>query len=480
MKIIHATSESLPFIKSGGLADVVYSLSKELVNLDLDISIVLPLYKSIAYNYHFKFSYLKTIDVKSGTIDRIAQIYFYQIDNIKYYFIQNQYYFERDNIYGYDDDCERFSYYSVAIINMIRELGLNFDIIHIHDWQVSMIPLLNRLYYQDIKVHYIMTIHNLAYKGLFNIDYALSLLSIPRFYYDNGLIRLDNDISFLKTGIMTSDYITTVSNTYALEILDGLFDEGLKDVFKLRAADFKGILNGIDYDLFNPYSCLDIKYRYDDSNFISNKKKNKRFLLDKLKLNTNNNTMLISMVTRLVYQKGISLVLEIIDRLMLLDIQLVILGSGDYHYECALCSIANRYPNRVYFYQGFDSVFANQLYASSDVFLMPSYFEPCGLSQMIALKFGCLPLVREVGGLSDTIFAYNKYDHSGNGFSFSNFDSNALLEVIYIIYNLYNNDRKIFNKIVKRAMNCDYSFKNSAIEYYRIYKFISKRKRLNG
>ena len=479
MKILHIAAEGLPFIKTGGLADVVFALPKELTNLRQEVSIILPLYLKIAKNYHHELEYVTTLDVKSGLINTVANIFLKKVDNVTYYFIEHQHYFERQELYGYPDDGERFAYFTIASLNMIRYLKLKPSIVHLHDWHTGMIPLMNRIYYKDLKLKYVYTIHNLAYQGIFPKDILRSCFSIDDTYYNNGLVRFNDNVSFMKAGILCSDKITTVSTTYAKEILTNEYGENLNNVLKLREYDLCGIINGIDYTSYNPSLDNKIVTNYSIKDVKKGKLANKLALQEKFGLKQNEKVLTIGIISRLASQKGIDLIINKINDLLNLDIQLIILGTGDKYIEDKLKEFAYIHSDKFCFYHGYNEDLAHQIYAGIDIFLMPSKFEPCGLSQIISMKYGTLPLVRETGGLKDTVFAYNEYTDEGNGFSFTYYNDNDMFNTILYAYNVYYKNNRAFNRMVKRAMKCDYSFKLSAKSYLNLYKEIKKNRGLN-
>ncbi len=479
MKILHVAAEGLPFIKTGGLADVIQALPKELAKSKNNVSVILPLYLKIAINNHKDFDYVCTFDVKSGIINTSASIFKQVVDNVTFYFIQHQYYFERESLYGYGDDGERFSFFSLAVLNMIRELKLKFDVVNLHDWHTGVIPLINRIYFKDLKLKYVYTIHNLAYQGVFPKELMHSCLSIDDTYYNNGLLKFNDNISFMKAGILCSDKVSTVSPTYANEILTKEFGENLDGVLELRRYDLAGILNGIDYEFYNPKTDPKIALNYGINDSKKGKKENKIALQEMLGLEKNPKVMMVSMITRLTNQKGLELIINKINDLISLNIQVAILGSGDSEYENIFKALEYNNKGKVVFYCGYNEDLAHQIYAGSDLLLMPSLFEPCGLSQMIAMKYGCLPLVRETGGLKDTVIPYNEYVDEGTGFTFTYFNDSDMFNTILYAYNVYYKQNNAYNRMVKRAMKTNYSFKESAKLYVGLYKEVKSKRGLN-
>ena len=469
MKILHVAAEAMPFIKTGGLADVVYSLSKELTKQKHKVSVILPLYKKIIINNYNDLIFNCSFAVKSGIINEEVKVYSNKVDNITYYFIENQKYFERDSLYGYWDDGERFSFFNLAILNFLRTSNLKFDICNIHDWQVGIMPMMNNIYYRDIKLRYVYTIHNLAYQGIFPKELMRSCLSIDYSNFNNGLMKFNDCISFMKTGILTANKILTVSNTYSKEILTEEYGENLNYVLKDRESDLFGVLNGIDYSIYNPNKS-DIYFNYSLSNVIKGKKENKLYMQETLGLEKNAEVMVIGVVSRLTSQKGMNLVLNKIKAILNLNLQVVILGTGDKDLEDSFKSLEYQYKGQLVFYCGYNEKLAHQIYAGVDFFLMPSLYEPCGLSQIIAMKYGALPIVRETGGLKDTVLPFNEFTEEGTGFSFSRYDSDDMYHCIEYAYKIYYNNKKSLTKLIKNAMRKNYSFKESAQLYLGVYQ----------
>ena len=469
MRILQVASEAMPFIKTGGLADVVYSLSKELVKQKHKVSVIIPLYKDIAIKYHNDFKFVCNFKINSNIIKQDVNVYTQTIDNIDYYFIECQKYFERDNIYGYWDDGERYSFFNLAVLNFIRHKQIKVDICHIHDWQTGIMPLMNRIYYKDIKTKYVYTIHNLAYQGIFPKELMKSCLAIDYTHYKDGLMKFNDCISFMKTAILISNKITTVSPTYAKEILTEQYGEHLNNVLYERKADTFGVLNGIDYSIYNP-NVSAIHLNYNINNVLKGKKTNKLYLQEQLGLNKDENILMISIISRLSQQKGLNLVLDRIQDILKLKVQIVVLGTGDKYLEDKFKELEYYNKGKFVFYCGYNENLAHQIYASSDLFLMPSLYEPCGLSQIIAMKYGTLPIVRETGGLKDTVIPFNEYTNEGTGFSFSNIDSYDMYNIIKYAYNTYYKNKRSFNKLVKNAMKQNFSFKESAKLYIGLYK----------
>ena len=478
MKVLFVAAEGLPFIKTGGLGDVIGSLPKVMVKHNVDARIVLPLYLNIAKNNRDSFDKIASFDVKSGIINTVASVYSTKIDNVIYYFIEHQGYFERDNIYGYGDDGERFAFYCKAVLEMVKHIDFMPDVMHLNDWHTGVVPVLNKTHYRNDKkmqkIKFVYTIHNILFQGYFPKVCVDSCLGLSYDYYNDGQLRFEDGINYMKAGIVFSDKITTVSNTYAQEILTPQFGEKLENVLRLREYDLSGIVNGIDLDLFNPKTDKNIKKKYDISNFVEGKKANKKALQKSLGLRQDQNVMVIGMVTRLSNQKGLNMLLEQINNIMKLDVQFICLGSGDSYIENALKNVESEYKNRAVYYCGYNEQLANLIYAGSDLFLMPSNFEPCGISQLIAMRYGCLPLVRETGGLKDTVEPYNEHTKQGCGFSFYTYNSNDMLNAINYALNIFYNSNDDYNSIIYNAMDKDFSWDNSCLRYIELYNELVK------
>lgn len=473
-KILMCAAEGLPFIKSGGLADVIGSLPKALTALGHEVAIVLPLYKKIAKKHHHEFTFVCEYRVAIAYEDKIVRVFQQNIDGVMFYFIEHAGYFERDNLYGYADDGERFAYFQKAILELLNQIDYFPDVMHAHDWHTGMLPAMCKEVHgydeRYRKIKHLYTIHNLAYQGNFARDMLWSCLGLGEYTYENGSTRMYDGISFMKSGIVYADKVNTVSQTYAQEILTPTYGEHLEHVLQSRKQDLSGIVNGIDYDIWNTKSDEFLVENYNKVNVHKQKKVNKQALQEELGLVVDSDVLVVSMVTRLAWQKGIHLVLEKLDEILGLNVQVVILGSGEEQLHQKLRTYEERYPGKFSFYQGYNEELAHRIYAGSDLFVMPSLFEPCGISQLIAMRYGTLPLVRETGGLVDTVAPYNIETKAGRGFSFKYFTSYDFMEVFNIAYYTYYDRRKDWNKLIKNAMNYDVSWDKSAYDYDELYR----------
>lgn len=470
-KVLLTTFESLPFIKTGGLADVCYALPKSINSKKINVKVVLPLHLSIKKKYLKELNYLTTIDVLAPCFNLQANVYSYFVDKVEYYFIDNDTYFNRDDVYGYHDDKYRFSFFCLAVIEMLKKLEYYPDIIQSNDYHTALIPAFCKLQYKNNKnikkIKHIFTIHNLLYQG----HYDKSLLFELGFKYkdfQNGLLRFNDECNLMKIGICCADKILTVSKNYAKEILSPEYGQGLECVLKYREDDLCGIINGIDCDFFNPKNDPFLYENYDSHNFLKGKQANKQELLKELKFK-DDNSMLVGIITRMTYQKGLDLVLSNYKEMLRKNIKLVIIGSGESKYEYAFKILEKEYKKQVRYICTYDEKLAHRVYASCDLFLMPSKFEPCGLSQMIAMRYGTLPLVRETGGLKETIEPYNEYTKTGWGFSFKPYNSYDFMIVFNYAYKTYFKNKKDYKMLIKNAMKTDVSFKRVKSEYENLY-----------
>lgn len=477
MKVLFAASEAHPFIKTGGLGDVMGALPKSLIKLGVDVRVVIPKYKNIKDELKQKLQFVKWFTVPVGWRNQYCGIFQYQYNGVIYYFIDNEYYFNRDGLYGYFDDGERFAFFNRAVLEFIKQVDWQPDLINCNDWQTGMVPVLLNLEYKKdgfySKIKTVFSIHNLLFKGSFSPKILPELFGYDYMPLVNGSVELDGSVSFLKGGLNYCDQITTVSNTYAEEIKTPQYGEGLDGFLRSKSYYLMGIVNGIDYEEFNPQDDKFI-FKNFSINSLGNKLENKLALQRELGLPQKKDTPMIGLISRLTHQKGCDLIVNMIDRLLQRDIQIVILGTGDYWYEETFKNLQYRYPDKVSANIKFDNALAHKIYAATDMFLMPSLFEPCGLGQLIALRYGSIPIVRETGGLKDTISPYNKYNGVGNGFGFKNFNSNELMQIIEYALTIYN-DKNAWNNIIRQAMNSDNSWEKSAMQYKWLYEGVVKR-----
>lgn len=468
MKILFCAAECYPFVKIGGLGDVVYSLPKALVEKGQECSVIIPLYYKIRQDYQD----LELIDefyISLGYRHQYVGILKKVMNGINFYFIDNEQYFKRDKVYSEKDDGERFTFFSKAVIETIVRHFRDYDVLHAHDWQTAMtIPLIREY---NINLKTVFTIHNLRFQGVYPFSMVFDMLGLPPYYATEEKMLYFNSANYLKAAIVFADKVTTVSPTYLEEIKNEYYGEGLHGLIKQYEYKMVGILNGIDYDTFDPEKDKFLSFEYNKNN-ISGKYKNKIAFQKEMDLPQNENIPIIGMVSRLTDQKGLDLVNAVIDEILSMDVQFIVLGTGDDMYENNFRGKEYAYRNKMRAIIKYDDYFASKVYASSDLYLMPSQFEPCGLSQMIAMRYGSLPVVRETGGLNDTVKAYNMYTKEGNGFTFKNYNAHEMLFTLQKAVGLYYDNKDDFNKLIKSAMNEDFSWNKSGEEYIRLYQSI--------
>ncbi|MCD7723497.1 MAG: glycogen synthase GlgA [Clostridiales bacterium] len=473
MKVLFVASEANPWVASGGLGDVAGSLPIALRRRLVGCRVVLPLYESVKEQFKDKLKFITSISVPVSWRRQYCGIFEARLKGVVFYFIDNQYYFKRDGIYGHYDDAERFAFFARAALEIIPAIEWKPDIIHCNDWQSALTPLYYSCYYarrpgyENIKT--VFTIHNIQYQGKYGNELLQDVLGIAPEHYD--LIQYDGIVNFLKAGIECANMVTTVSPSYAREILDPWYSHGLDPILNKRSWKLCGILNGIDTESYNPETDEKIYKNYSASDF-SGKAENKAQLQKDMGLDVRGDVPLIGIVTRLVGHKGVDLMAEVLEKsLWERDLQYVVLGSGEWQYESFFRELAAKYPNKVALRLGFVPELARKIYAGADLFLMPSKSEPCGLSQMVALRYGTLPIVRETGGLRDSITDCG--DGEGNGFTFKTYDAYDMLGAIYRADDAFHN-KELMNTLVKRALECDMSWGKSANEYIRMYKALLK------
>ncbi|WP_062108004.1 glycogen synthase GlgA [Bacillus niameyensis] len=475
MNVLFAASECVPFVKTGGLGDVIGSLPRALDEQGVKVSVILPKYEDLPFEYKQQMSFLASVKVPVGWRLQYCGIEMMEIDGIDYYFLDNEYYFKRHGSYGFFDDGERFAFYSRAVLEALPHLRDKPDIIHCHDWQAGPICVLlkahykNHPFYQHIKT--VFTIHNLRYQGVYPKSVLADLLDLSELYYQLNGLEFYGNVSYLKAGLAYSDLVTTVSPTYADEIKDPYYGEKLDGVLREKGETLKGILNGIDDTLYDPATDPFIPVQYSQ---FEGKAENKLILQESLGLPVDREIPLLSMVTRLVEQKGLDLVLHVFHEMMRMGVQFVLLGTGDEKYEQAFRDLAAQYPENVSFQNGFNEALARQIYASSDLFLMPSQFEPCGIGQLLALRYGTLPLVRETGGLRDSVVPYNEFTNEGYGFSFTHYNAHDMLYTVERAVWLYRFQPNKWKMLVNRALYLDFSWRASATHYKELYEELVK------
>jgi len=462
MKIAFVSSEVYPFIKTGGLADVAYSLPKALRKLGHEVIVVLPYYKQIPEGLVKDAYWVSNVEIQAKTFWN----YCLELEGVKYYLIEEALFSQRDSLYTNEDSDYQFAMFSEVTLQLLKSIQFQADIIHANDWHTGLIPFFleqrhcHDPFYQQTKTIY--TIHNLRFQGQFSSEAVRGL----GYQFD------DIGINYMQLGIQYAHKITTVSETYANEILTDFYGENLNHILKIRAQDLTGIVNGIDTELFNPTTDQALVSPY-NVHTVQLKGENKLALQHRFGMEENTQIPLIGIVTRLDSQKGLDLIMCVLEEILYHNqVQFFLLGSGAEKYETFFQDIRNRYPHKFGVYIGYDAKLANLVYGASDMFLMPSLYEPCGLSQLIALRYGAVPIVRETGGLNDTVQSYNEETKEGNGFSFTNYNAHDMMYTIYRALNYYYNHQDEWQQLIQTGMNGDYSWDKSAKQYVKLYESI--------
>lgn len=477
-KILFVASEGVPFIKTGGLADVVGSLPKCIDKEYFDVRVILPKYTCMKQEMKDKLGYVTHFYMDFHWKNEYVGVLYAEVDGVKYYFIDNEMFF--NGFKPYSDNAlfeiEKFAFFSKAALSILPVIDFRPDVIHCHDWQTGLIPvyLKERFqgsdFYRGIKS--VMTIHNLKFQGKWGIREVQDITGLPDYYFTSDKLEAYKDANLLKGGIVFADAITTVSATYAEEIKTAFYGEGLDGLLRARSKDLRGIVNGIDTDVFNPETDKNIEFNYNAMNFRKEKIRNKRALQAELGLEQDDKKFMIGIVSRLTDQKGFDLISYVMDELCQSNVQIVVLGTGEERYENMFRHFDWKYNNKVSANIYYSDALSHKIYAASDAFLMPSLFEPCGLSQLMSLRYGTVPIVRETGGLKDTVEPYNEYESTGTGFSFTNYNAHEMLGTIYYAEKIYYEKKREWNKIVDRAMAADFSWNVSAKKYQEMYDWL--------
>ena len=477
-KILFVASEGVPFIKTGGLADVVGSLPKCIDKEYYDVRVILPKYVCMSQEMKDRLNYRTHFYMDFHWQNQYVGILEAEMDGVKYYFIDNEYYFNGFKPYGDNAlfEIEKFAFFSKAALSILPVIDFRPDLIHCHDWQTGLIPvyLKDRFrggeFFTNMKS--VMTIHNLKFQGVWDVKTIQRFSMLPDYYFTPDKLEAYKDGNMLKGGIVFADAITTVSQTYAEEIKMPFYGEGLDGLMRARSGDLRGIVNGIDYDEFNPETDRYIVQPYTAKNFRKEKVKNKKALQQQLGLPVDEKKFMVGIVSRLTDQKGLDLVQGVMDELCSDDMQLVVLGTGDERYENMFRHYDWKYHDRVSAQIYYSEEMSHRIYAGCDAFLMPSLFEPCGLSQLMALRYGTVPIVRETGGLRDTVQPYNEFENTGTGFSFANYNAHEMLGSVRYAKYIYYNKRREWNKIIDRDMAADFSWGTSAAKYQELYDWL--------
>ncbi len=478
--ILIVASEAIPYMKTGGLADVAGSLPKYFDKSKYDVRVIMPKYKCMSEEFLPQLKFVCHFYVNLNWRKQYAGIFKAEHDGVTYYFVDNEFYFAGDkpynNIY---EDVEKFAYFSKAVLEALPIIDFAPDVIHCNDWQTGLLPVFLKTvygsdnFYAGIKT--VFTIHNMKFQGRWKIREIADITGLPEHIFNSGELEFYGEANYLKGGIVYADEVTTVSPTYAEEICTPEGGEGLDGLMLERRRHLSGILNGIDYDVYNPMTDQYIKKNFSIKD-MSGKLLDKRQLQEDHGLKVDNDVMLIGIVSRLTDQKGFDLVAYMMDEMLsTMDVQFVVLGTGENQYEGMFHYFQNKYPEKISAYIGYSEEKAHEIYASCDAFLMPSLFEPCGLSQMMAMRYGTLPIVRETGGLKDTVQPYNEYENKGTGFSFADYNAHDMLHVIKYANDVFKNHRDRWQEMMGRAMREDFSWNASARKYEKLYDKLSHK-----
>ena len=473
-KVLFVASECVPFVKTGGLADVVGSLPKYLDKQQFDVRVMLPKYMMIPdgfkQNMQYKTHFYMELNWRSQYVGVLETV----VDGITFYFIDNEFYFAGMKPYGnIYEDIEKFAFFSRACLSALPVIDFRPDIIHCHDWQTGLIPVYlhdsfqGGEFFRGIKT--IMTIHNLKFQGIWDKKTVKNITGLGDYYFAPDKLEAYGDANYLKGGIVYADYVTTVRDSYANEIKMPFYGEGLDGLMNAKSNRLIGIVNGIDYDEYNPETDPLIVQNYNAKNFRKEKGKNKRALQEELGLEVDDKKFMVGIVSRLTDQKGFDLIDYVIEEICAEDTQLVVLGTGEEKYEHLFRHFAWKYSNRVSANIFYSNERSHRIYAACDAFLMPSLFEPCGLSQLMSLRYGTVPIVRETGGLRDTVQPYNQYEGTGTGFGFCNYNAHEMLATIRYAKDVYYNHKREWNKMIDRGMAADFSWAASAKKYEELY-----------
>lgn len=469
--VLIASAECAPISKTGGLADVVGALPKSLAALGIDARVITPYHRCVKDKYHDMVEHMFSFSVDLGWRSQYVGIERMVLDGVTIYLVDNEYYFG-DKIYrGGQAEGEQYAFFTRAVLDAIPNLGFFPDILHCNDWHTAMLPMLLRTqygYYVHGRIKTLLTIHNILYQGKFSFDFFRDLLRVEDRYFTSEFMEINGCAAFLKAGCVFADRLSTVSPSYADELCTPYYGEGMEGILSARRHQLSGILNGIDKKVFNPYSDQLIPKRYDKGH-LKGKQTCKESLMFDMGLQADPHTPLIAMVSRMTDQKGFDLVERMLDEMMELDIRFLLLGSGDKQYENFMQDAERRHRGRVCAYIGYNEELSHRVYAGADMLLMPSKFEPCGLSQMIAMRYGTLPIVRETGGLRDSVVPYNQFTGEGTGFTFANYNAHEMKATIERALSVYRDEPETWNKLVRNAMAADFGFERSAEGYARLY-----------
>ncbi len=476
-KILFVASEAVPFIKTGGLADVVGSLPKCFDKRYFDVRVMIPKYLCIKESWRNEMTYVNHFYMDYLGQSRYVGIMEYVYEGVTFYFIDNEAYFNGAKPYGdWFYDLEKFSFFCLASLSALPVIGFQPDLVHCHDWQTGLIPVYLKERFRGgdffASMKSVITIHNLKFQGVWDVKTIQRFSDLPDYYFSSDKLEAYKDGNMLKGGIVFADAVTTVSQTYAEEIKTPFYGEGLDGLMRARSNSLRGIVNGIDYTDFNPETDRFIAQQYSVKNFRKEKAKNKCALQEQLGLQVDDKKFMVGIVSRLTDQKGLDLIQGVMDELCSEDMQLVVLGTGDERYENMFRHYDWKYHDRVSAQIYYSEELSHKIYAGCDAFLMPSLFEPCGLSQLMALRYGTVPIVRETGGLKDTVESYNEFNNTGTGFSFANYNAHEMLDSVRYAKYVYYERKREWNKIIDRAMAMDFSWNTSAMKYQELYDWL--------
>lgn len=473
-KVLFVASECVPFIKTGGLADVVGSLPKYFNKDEFDVRVILPKYRCMREDFKHQLQYVTHFYMELNWRQQYVGVLHMEYEGVHYYFIDNEYYFSGPKPYGnIHEDIEKFAFFSRAALSALPLINFQPDIVHCHDWQTGLIPVYLKDKFHEgqffVNMKSIMTIHNLKFQGIWDVKAVKDITGLPAYYFTPDKLEAYGDANYLKGGIVYADAVTTVSNTYAEEIKMPFYGENLDGLMRARSNCLYGIVNGIDYNEYNPETDPFIPQHYNARTFRKEKVKNKRALQQELGLEQNDGKFMVGIVSRLTDQKGFDLIAYMMDEMCQQDIQFVVLGTGEEKYENMFRHFAWKYPGKVSANIFYSEGLSHKIYAACDAFLMPSLFEPCGLSQLMSLRYGTIPIVRETGGLKDTVWPYNEYEGTGTGFSFANYNAHEMFNTLKYAMYVYYEKKRDWNKLVDRAMAADFSWNTSARKYEELY-----------
>ena len=472
MRILYVTGEAFPFCKTGGLADVAGSLPPALAKNGDQVAVILPLYGQIGQQWRQQMTFRRYIYVDLGWRHEYCGLFSLESRGVTWYFVDNEHYFARSRLYGEFDDGERFAFFSKAVIDLLPSLDWMPDVLHCNDWQTALVPI----YLKDVATRWpevrpirtVFTIHNIEYQGRFGSDTVDQLFGLDRGWYDDGTLQMDGDVNLMKGAMLMADAVTTVSPTYAAQLHDPAYAEGMASVVDMVGWKMHGVVNGIDTDSYDPAADLALPSHY-DANHMAGKAACKAALQEELGLACEADTPLIAMVTRLVGHKGLDLVQEAMDGIMATGCQFVVLCTGEWRYEDFFRQKSWQYGGRLSAQLAYSEALSRRIYAAADLFLMPSRSEPCGLSQMIAMRYGAVPIVRCTGGLADTVKSCQVGQEDGTGYLFESYEAGAMLDVIGQATGLYRGDRNGFDTVRRRGMTADFTWDRSAVAYRQIY-----------